>query len=144
VWRNPHMSPPLGSWRFGIALLMEVMRLVESKCARLPVHRSVCLATWLVSQSPMGAGLDADAATRVGRLAQGFPRLDADPLCADPLPTPPLVWGWREAGARVRPATRDETVPLGAAGRRYVATGTAAAAVSIIVTTSSGCETIAT
>jgi hypothetical protein len=30
------------------------------------------------------------------------------------------------------------------AGRRYVATGTAAAAVSIIVTTSSGCETIAT
>jgi hypothetical protein len=32
----------------------------------------------------------------------------------------------------------------GPTGRRYVATRTAAAAVSIIVTTSSGCETIAT
>ena len=36
------------------------------------------------------------------------------------------------------------SIPSSLAGRRYVATGTAAAAVSIIVTTSSGWDTIAT
>jgi hypothetical protein len=101
----------------------------------------------------------------VSKLSSGSTRDLPSNACSSPSDSPssdafrlsPVLRMFREYGLRLLRALGDREShrprsthdanwaakrPL--AGRRYVATSTAAAAVSIIVTTSSGCETIAT